>query len=273
MDREPNAGFTLIEISVVLVIIGLIVGGVLVGRDLIYAALVRKAGSDVERLQLAINTFKIKYNCLPGDCSVATTLFGSNDAAGNTVNNGDGNGLYDNGYEGTLSLYHHLALAGLPFKNGNNGQWGVGIQRGINVPDLDWADQNFIASSGTYMANGVSMYVSDDWWGGNGSGFTNGCEHNQTWMIAWRDGKRKIIIDGIRNAVNAFMCGFAGPGGLSRSFAIALDTKFDDGVPTTGRVRVPPMYPYSGDTCQNAAGYLTTAVSVGDTCLVGFIAN
>lgn len=62
-----RTGFTLIELSIVLVIIGLIVGGVLVGRDLISAAAVRAQVSQIEGYNRATNTFRGKYNALPGD--------------------------------------------------------------------------------------------------------------------------------------------------------------------------------------------------------------
>lgn len=66
-NHNNNYGFTLIELSIVLVIIGLIVGGVLVGRDLIKAAAIRAQISQVEKYQTTVNTFKIKYGYLPGD--------------------------------------------------------------------------------------------------------------------------------------------------------------------------------------------------------------
>ena len=54
-------GFTLIELSIVIVIIGLIVGGVLVGRDLIRASQLRGLISEVEEFKTAANTFRLKY--------------------------------------------------------------------------------------------------------------------------------------------------------------------------------------------------------------------
>ena len=66
---KTRSGFTLIELSIVLVIIGLIIGGVLVGRDLIHAAEIRKTIKQTEQFDAAINTFRNKYNCLPGDCT------------------------------------------------------------------------------------------------------------------------------------------------------------------------------------------------------------
>ena len=64
--------FTLVELSIVLVIIGLIIGGVMVGQDLINAAKIRQQITQLEQIETQINTFKVKYNCLPGDCANAT---------------------------------------------------------------------------------------------------------------------------------------------------------------------------------------------------------
>jgi len=64
---KHQRGFTLIELSIVLVIIGLVAGGVLVGRDLIKASEIRATISQKIRYDTAVNTFKLKYNGLPGD--------------------------------------------------------------------------------------------------------------------------------------------------------------------------------------------------------------
>ncbi len=79
-----RAAFTLIELSIVLVIIGLVLGGVLIGRDLIESATLRRQISQYEQLQLAANSFEGKYKCLPGDCAQAGD-FGLGD-------DGDGDG-------------------------------------------------------------------------------------------------------------------------------------------------------------------------------------
>lgn len=81
------AAFTLIELSIVLVIIGLIVGGVLVGQDLIRAAQLRSVGADIQKIATASNTFKLKYNCIAGDCLKAETFWGSDASCPNTPAN------------------------------------------------------------------------------------------------------------------------------------------------------------------------------------------
>jgi prepilin-type N-terminal cleavage/methylation domain-containing protein len=92
-ENELQSAFTLIELSIVLVIIGLIVGGVLVGRDLIGASTVRAQISQMEKLQTAVHTFRGKFNALPGDMNVTTaTQFGfpnANCSGADGLRNGD----------------------------------------------------------------------------------------------------------------------------------------------------------------------------------------
>lgn len=61
-------GFTLIELAGVMVIIGLLVGGIFVGRDLIKAAEIRATINQITMFDTAIYAFRLKYGCLPGDC-------------------------------------------------------------------------------------------------------------------------------------------------------------------------------------------------------------
>jgi prepilin-type N-terminal cleavage/methylation domain-containing protein len=67
MRSEQNSGFTLIELSIVLVIIGLIVGGILIGQDLIEASKMRGTITQMEQFDTAVNTFRLKYRYIPGD--------------------------------------------------------------------------------------------------------------------------------------------------------------------------------------------------------------
>lgn len=91
-------GFTLIEMAIVLVIIGLIVGGVLVGQNLINAAAVRAQISQIEKYNQAVNTFYGKYGALPGDLNqqVATTFgFAARGTGCGATGRGDGNGVIE----------------------------------------------------------------------------------------------------------------------------------------------------------------------------------
>ena len=126
MTHSPKAAFTLVELAIVLVIIGLIIGGVLVGQDLIRAATIRSVVTDVEKYNAASNTFRNKYNGLPGDLlNTRSRDFGLNASAadGNrdgTAGKGDGNNIVEactantNGFGCETALFWtDLSTAGL----------------------------------------------------------------------------------------------------------------------------------------------------------------
>ena len=79
-----NKGFTLIELSIVIVIIGLIVAGVVGGQTLVKQAKLRTIISEYNEVKLALNAFKLEYDGIPGDFTQAI-------AYGFGTNNGDGN--------------------------------------------------------------------------------------------------------------------------------------------------------------------------------------
>lgn len=122
--QNRESGFTLVELAIVLVIIGLIVGGVLVGQDLIKAAEIRTVISDVEKFNAAANTFRTKFDGYPGDIPAArASQAGFQSDPDATALNGNGNGRIENitgtvaeianpGGETTL-FWRHLTQAGL----------------------------------------------------------------------------------------------------------------------------------------------------------------
>jgi prepilin-type N-terminal cleavage/methylation domain-containing protein len=83
-----NSGFSLVELSIVLIILGLLTGGILGGQSLISAAELRSISVDLNKYQVAFNSFKEKYNALPGDMSNAVRFWGA--AAGGTADGIDG---------------------------------------------------------------------------------------------------------------------------------------------------------------------------------------
>src|SRR5690348_16652658 len=94
--RSDLTGFTLVEVSIVLTIITLIVGGALIGRDLIRSAEVRATVSQQQQFSSAANTFQVKYNTVPGDLTTAqATRLGFAPAARNNPGSIHGNGLIE----------------------------------------------------------------------------------------------------------------------------------------------------------------------------------
>jgi len=101
-------GFTLIEIAIVLVIIGLLLGGVLKGQELINTARVRALNNSVDGITAAWYSFQDRYRSFPGDYTQATVNLPD---PGGIVVNGNGNGLVDTDTERSM-VWVHLQAAG-----------------------------------------------------------------------------------------------------------------------------------------------------------------
>jgi len=172
-------GFTLIELSIVLVVIGLVIGGILVGRDLIHTAELRSVITQLEKYDTAIMAFKNKYNCLPGDCPNAAE-FGLSDAAcpaapspcdpnGTIADagcNGDGNGRLDAAYcSEALEFWNHMARANLVVGafDGKTLSAGSFTNRGpvfgISSPRTNLRGVGFAALYGSALAGTDTYYV------------------------------------------------------------------------------------------------------------------
>jgi prepilin-type N-terminal cleavage/methylation domain-containing protein len=110
---KKQAGFTLIELAIVLVIIGLLLGGVLKGQELINSAKVKNMATDFKNIQVYIYGYQDKFKALPGDDRSAATHVG---AAAST--NGDGNGEIGGAWNSTGAtesyyFWEHIRRAGL----------------------------------------------------------------------------------------------------------------------------------------------------------------
>ena len=108
IPASKQRGFTLIEIAIVLVIIGLLLGGVLKGQELINTARVRALNNTVDGVTAAWFSFQDRYRGFPGDYTQATVNLPN--PAG-VVTNGNGDGLVDtDGERG--NVWTHLQAAG-----------------------------------------------------------------------------------------------------------------------------------------------------------------
>lgn len=119
--KKQQKGFTLIEIAIVLVIIGLLLGGVLKGQELITGARVRNLIAQQDGIKAAYFGFLDRYRALPGDYAQATANI-PNVAAGpcgtaGALGNGNGNGQINAAGSENILVWEHLARAG--FINGS----------------------------------------------------------------------------------------------------------------------------------------------------------
>lgn len=87
MNCRAAHGFSLVELSIVLVILGLLTGGILGGQSLIRAAELRSVTTDVNRYSTAVHSFRNKYYALPGDMPNAVRFWGAQ--AGSTADGTD----------------------------------------------------------------------------------------------------------------------------------------------------------------------------------------
>ncbi|HSH54904.1 MAG TPA: prepilin-type N-terminal cleavage/methylation domain-containing protein [Methylotenera sp.] len=110
--KKQQTGFTLIELAIVLVIIGLLLGGVLKGQELINSAKVKNMSTDFRNIPVYIYGYQDKFKALPGDDRQATAHNGST-----TQGNGNGQieGVWNSEDEGEESVmfWEHVRKAGL----------------------------------------------------------------------------------------------------------------------------------------------------------------
>lgn len=243
MSNRPrqSLGFTLVELSIVLVIIGLIIGGVLVGRDLISAATIRAQISQIEKYQTAVNTFRGKYGYLPGDMpDPYATNYGFAQRGSNS-GQGDGNGLLEAG--GPYATSSPCEAGGGQCEwhqcSGETGLFWMDLSAAnlisqafssasatTHCQPYNMTDQSLISLYMPHAKLGANSYVI--LWSG-GVDFT-------TWSTA-SDGHNYFGIFTI-NAINSpFWEGISAAPQLTVAEAYAMDSKTDDGLPLLGRVQ------------------------------------
>ena len=116
--KSQQSGFTLVEIAIVLVIIGLLLGGVLKGQELINSAKVKNFINDFKTIPLFIYGYQDKYKALPGDDNAYAAHLGASAtlaATAGTRGNGRIEGNYNSttGTDESVVFWQHVRLANL----------------------------------------------------------------------------------------------------------------------------------------------------------------
>ena len=242
--KRQTKGFTLVELSIVLVIIGLLIGGILIGQSMIETAKVNRFISEVQQYEIAAKNYKSRFRYFPGDHPTAYDIFGSdcgidNDPATASWNGCNGNGdhkLSSGNYTETSSFWYHLSQSGLLGKTRFGIMYAASASSqaaGSTIP-LFSLDENLVgtafSNSSWLYGNAPSSYGTNGIW--FGVCYIGGCD----------------------------------PYYLSVSLTRAIDAKADDGKPGTGN-----FYGFrsSADVtaghCVTSLSYITSEYKGDDT--------
>ncbi|MBL0942664.1 MAG: prepilin-type N-terminal cleavage/methylation domain-containing protein, partial [Alphaproteobacteria bacterium] len=128
-DKNHQTGFSLIEMAVVLIVIGLIIGGILKGQELIEAAKLRAVITQLNEYRLAVSTFMERYDGLPGDFNQAKAYIKDSLIDGNHNGSIEGDGLVADSEAG--QFWQHLAAADLIAQPGAQEGQVLGFGKGV----------------------------------------------------------------------------------------------------------------------------------------------
>ena len=199
-------GFTLIELSIVLVIIGLLIGGILVAQSMIESAKLQKFVRQIQQYDAMISNFKSKFGCLPGDNSIITSVGDcDSDIYDNDARSGD--------FEGEIaSVWEHLAMTEMTNKN-----FTSTISAGVVVGDGSDSSHNVPEVE---MGTDASIIIASAW-----SGLPNFPIGTELYAI------RKAATTGTSD-VNA-----NGANVFTPTEALSIEIKMDDGSAIAGNIR------------------------------------
>src|SRR5438046_2782342 len=154
--NSTEAGFTLVEIAIVLVIIGLLLGGVLKGQEMITQAKIKNIINDFNGVTVAVTSYQDRYRAIPGDDQNASTRWTTQAPA-----SGNGNGIVAGAYNANDTsgtggapaaaaesnlFWQHLRIAG--FVPGLTVGTGSGTRPTTRVDGINCADSDAVGTIG-----------------------------------------------------------------------------------------------------------------------------
>ncbi len=234
-NRRAQAGFTLVELAIVLVIVGLLIGGILKGQELIAATRVNSTASQIKAIDAATYTFRDTFGGIPGDLAAAATRIpdcaankgcapgtnGDDSLGDGQINDGGGilPAIVVSAADTTESISYFNQLVATDLLGG--------LQSGASIAaDAEAIGQNVLGTSIDSGANWRIGYETADIAGATGTTPANVHYMHLTSAPV----TQAIIINGNNAAATVDTLGiFAKQAG-------AIDSKIDDGAPGTGSV-------------------------------------
>lgn len=177
---KKKSGFTLVELSIVLVIVGLLTGGILVARSMIGAAKLQSSVKAIQEIDIAIQNFHTRYNSLPGD---STTFGGDGDGILGTAYIGHG---WGGGYNTEIeNFWPSLSQSGFAPSGGNfsatiPGSGYNSDKNNLNAPQISIGNKTSVIVQATLGAVGAGYDPAPNMMDfGPWSGSTPGSDSNR----------------------------------------------------------------------------------------------